>query len=57
VHELPDDEPGTAATRGLPRFLRAPATFVLHRERVIYQHVGGADWNDDSFFDWLRAIR
>jgi len=49
-----------ASASSLPEALRTqaiPATFVLHRDRVIYQHVGGADWNDDSFFDWLRAIR
>ena len=44
----------------LPAQLRTaaiPATFVLHRGRIVYRHVGAADWNDAKFREWLLALR
>ena len=48
-----------ASASALPDALRTrgiPATFVLQGDRVLYQHVGGANWNDPSFRDWLLSI-
>jgi thiol-disulfide isomerase/thioredoxin len=49
------------ATSGqLPRELRTagiPATFVLHRGRIVYHHVGMADWNEKGFRSWLLALQ
>lgn len=33
-----------------------PATFVLHRGRIVYRHIGGADWNDPDFRSWLQDL-
>ena len=42
--------PVTLRTRGIP------ATFVLQGARVLYRHVGGANWNDPAFREWLVSI-
>ena len=49
-----------ASAETLPEALRTqsiPATFVLQGDRVLYRHVGGANWNHPPFRDWLRSIQ
>jgi thiol-disulfide isomerase/thioredoxin len=48
---LTEKLPGVFQSRGIP------ATFILDREgRIVYQHVGGANWNSDSCQNLLRTL-
>lgn len=51
VYLMDAEVPGCFATRGIP------ATFILDRDhRIVFRHVGAADWSATSVVDFLRSL-